>query len=310
MKNVSSSFFIYILDISDFFKLLNVILFVMQNLIEFIIKYKYWFVFFLMEGFCLVILFRFNNYQGSVFFTTANSMVGGIYSTVDGVTSYVGLGEVNEKLELENELLREEINDMKYELLSHKVDTIKYKGYNKSRYHLVGAQVINATVHHSRNLLTLDKGSVDGIKPEMGVICSSGVVGIVYLTSPNYAVVMPLINVNSKISCKLQKHKSFGTMEWKFGDSECAYMTGIPLHIKVARNEIVETNGFSYIFPDGIPVGNVVDVEPSADGLSQSVKVRLAVDYTTVRNVSIITNYNYAEKKLLENQADSLMNPD
>ena len=280
----------------------------MQNLIDFIIKYKYWFAFFLMEGFSLAMLFRFNNYQGSVYFTTANSLVGGIYSAADGVTSYVSLGTVNEQLEAENMLLREEVHMMKRELAMHRIDTIRFNGFNHSKYRFVGAQIINATTNHSYNLLTIDKGEKDGIRPEMGVICSSGVVGIVYLTSDHYSIVMPLINVKSRISCRLKQHNAFGTLEWQFGDTRSAYMTGVPLHIQIAQDETVETNGFSDIFPSGIPVGTVQNVEQSADGLSHKLKINLAVDFSSVRNVSIITNYHHAEKKKLETMADSLMN--
>ena len=252
----------------------------MQNLIDFIVKYKHWFVFFLMEGFCLALLFRFNNYQGSVFFTTANSFVGGIYSAVDGVTSYVGLNAVNEKLEAENEMLRAEVHEMKRELASHRIDTLRFDGFNRARYQFVGAQIVNATTNHSLNLLTLNKGEKDGIRPEMGVICSSGVVGIVFLTSDHYSIVMPLINVKSKVSCQLKEHLSFGTMEWEFGSCEFGYMTGVPLHIKPSVGEVVETNGHSDIFPSGIPLGTVERLGQSDDGLSQKLTVKLAVDYT------------------------------
>ena len=280
----------------------------MQNLIEFIIKYKYWFVFFIMEAFCLGMLFRFNSYQGSVFFTTANSLVGGVYNTVDGVTSYVNLGAVNEQLEADNELLRAEIAEMKDELAARHIDTIKYEGFNRARYHLMGAQVINATTHRSNNLLTINKGADDGVKPDMGVICSSGAVGIVYLTSAHYSVVMPLINMKSKVNCQLAKHTSAGTLVWKFGNPEYAYMTDVPLHIRPFKNELVETNGFSDIFPSGIPIGRVESLENSDDGMSHTLTVRLTVDYSSLRNVSIITNYSHAEKRQLEYEADSLIN--
>ena len=279
----------------------------MQNLIDFIVKYKHWFVFFLMEGFCLALLFRFNNYQGSVFFTTANTFVGGIYSAVDGVTSYVGLNAVNQQLEAENELLREEVHEMKRELAAHRIDTLQFEGFNRSRYRFVSAQVVNATTNHSLNLLTLNKGEKDGIRPEMGVICSSGVVGIVFLTSDHYSIVMPLINMKSKVSCQLKEHLSFGTMEWEFGSCRYGFMTGVPLHIKASVGEVVETNGHSDIFPSGIPLGKVERMGQSDDGLSQKLTVKLAVDYTSVRNVSVITNYHHAEKRTLEFQADSLM---
>ena len=279
----------------------------MQNLIDFIVKYKYWFAFFLMEGFCLALLFRFNNYQGSVFFTTANSLVGGVYSTVDGVTSYVGLGKANQQLEADNQLLRQEVYAMKQELTARHIDTLKFEGFNRHKYRFLGAQVVNTTTNRSMNLMTLDKGSEEGVKPEMGVICSKGVIGIVYMTSAHYSIVMPLINMKSRVSCQLKDHLSFGTLEWKFGEAEYAYMTGVPLHIKAQKGEIVETSGHSDIFPSGVPLGRVEEVGQAPDGMSLSIKVRLSVDFTSVRNASIITNYNHAEKRKLEYEADSIM---
>ena len=281
--------------------------YVMQNLIDFIVKYKYWFVFLLLEGFSLSLLFRFNNYQGSVFFTNANSMVGGLYNTVNGVTSYVNLGEVNAKLESDNELLRAEIHEMKRILAEHRVDTLRFNGFNRGRFRFIGAQVINATLHQGNNTITINKGQKDGIKPEMGVICSSGVVGIVYLTSDHYSIVIPVINASSKVSCRLGKSNHFGTLQWHHGDPEHAQMIGVPLHVKIKKGQLIETNGFSDIFPSSIPIGRVEDVEPSQDGLSHLITVKLSTDFNLLQNVSVITNYSHAEKRLLEQKADSLL---
>lgn len=276
----------------------------MQNLIEFILKYRYWFVFFIMEIVSLYILCSFNSYQGSVFFTTANSMVGDMYSTIDGVSSYVNLGKVNKQLEADNEQLRAQIHEMNREMAARHVDTLKFEG--KSRYHFLGCEVINATLHKSNNLLTLNKGKRDGIKPEMGVVCSSGVVGVVYLTSDRYSIVMPLLNVKSKVSCRIHGTNLFGAMEWEQGNPSCSYFTGIPTHVKVRKGALVETNGYSDIFPADIPIGKVVDVKPAADGLTNTLTVELSTDFSSLRNVSVITNYTHAEKRNLEQYADSL----
>ena len=279
----------------------------MQNLLDFIVKYKHWFLFILLECFSLSLMFRFNSYQGSVFFTTANSMVGGIYSTVNGVTSYVSLGEVNAQLENENEQMRADLYEMKRLLAERHIDTLQFNGFHKSKFHFVGAKVINASTNKSNNTLTLNKGSKDGIRPEMGVLCSSGVVGIVYLTSERYSIVIPLINTNSKVSCRLGKSNYFGTLEWHHGDATHAQMTGVPLHVKIKPGQLVETNGFSDIFPSAIPIGRVESVEPASDGLSHLITVKLTTDYSSLQNVSVITNYSHAEKQLLEQKADSML---
>lgn len=282
----------------------------MRNLIEFIIKYRYWFVFILMEGFSLSMLVRFNSFQGSVFFTTANSLVGDVYSTVDGITSYVGLGDENKRLEAENEALRKEIHEMKSTLAAHQIDTLSFEGFNRSAYRFLGAQVVSSTLHKGNNLITINKGEKDGVKPEMGVVCSQGVVGIVYMTSSRYSIVVPMLNINSRISSHLKESNQFGTMQWEHGDTYHSWLMGIPLHAKVNVGEMVETNGYSDIFPSGIPIGEVVSVEPSSDGLSHALKVKLSTDFHTLRNVSIITNYSHPEKQQLEMLADSLLSED
>ena len=279
----------------------------MRNLIEFIIKYRYWFVFLIMEVISLSMLVRFNSFQGSVFFTTANSLVGDVYSTVDGITSYVGLTDENMKLEAENEALRKEVHDMKRMLASHQIDTVSFEGFNRSAYRFLGAKVVSSSLHKGNNLITINKGEKDGIKPEMGVVCSQGVVGIVYMTSFRYSIVVPMLNVNSRISCQLKDSHQFGTMQWQHGDTYNSWLVGIPLHAKVKIGEKVETNGYSDIFPSGIPIGEVEAIEPSSDGLSHSLKIKLSTDFHTLQNVSVITNYCHAEKQQLEMVADSLL---
>jgi rod shape-determining protein MreC len=171
------------------------------------------------------------------------------------------------------------------------------------KYDLVHAQVINGTLHKSNNLLTINKGEADGIRPEMGVVCSQGVVGIVYMTSEHYSIVMPILHVNSKISCRLRNSEYFGSLIWQRGYADIAYVTSIPRHAEVAPKDIVETNGFSDIFPPGLPIGMVHRINDSTDGISYMLRVKLFTNFTTLRNVSVITNYQSAERRQLEETA-------
>lgn len=280
----------------------------MRNLIDFLLQRKHWFLFLLLEGVCLITLFNQTGYQKSVFFSTANYVVGSAYSVVSSVTSYINLQEENKMLEKENEDLRMEVISLRSQIEQNQIDSLsaKHSPWMQKRYELIDALVVNSTLHRSNNLLTINKGSADGIRPEMGVVSSHGVVGVVYMTSSHYSLVMPLLNTNSRISCRLRGSEHFGTLQWKQGRADITYITGIPLHAKYRKNEVIETNGYSDIFPAGIPVGYVMSSETSANGLFYNLKVGLFTNFKTLRNVSIITNYTNSEKRMLEQQADSL----
>lgn len=279
----------------------------MGNLLEFLVRYKYWLVFLMLEAVSLVVMFRFNSYQGSVFLTSANAVSGTYYSAVSGITSYLNLKSVNRQLSSDNVRLQQRINQLENELNVLIADSLPLAGLEASN-NLIDAEVVNSTLHRNANLLTINRGTADGVHPEMGVVCSAGVVGIVALASDHYSIVMPLINVNSHISCRLKDSEYFGTMQWEHGDAMISYVTDIPRHANVECGETVETNGFSDIFPAGLPIGEVVDFTSSSDGLDYLLRVKLYVDFSTLRDVSVIADYVNEERKLLEKEAESLSN--
>lgn len=279
----------------------------MGNLLEFLVRYKYWLVFLMLEAVSLVVMFRFNSYQGSVFLTSANAVSGTYYSAVSGVTSYLNLKSVNRQLSSDNVRLQQRINQLENELNALIADSLPLAGLEASN-NLIDAEVVNSTLHRNANLLTINRGTADGVHPEMGVVCSAGVVGIVALASDHYSLVMPLINVNSHISCRLKDSEYFGTMQWEHGDAMISYVTDIPRHANVECGETVETNGFSDIFPAGLPIGEVVDFTSSSDGLDYLLRVKLYVDFSTLRDVSVIADYVNEERKMLEKEAESLSN--
>lgn len=276
----------------------------MRALIDLIIKNKHWFVFIGLEVLSLAFLFSYNGYQKSVYFTTANDVVGSTYNVISGITSYLHLQEENQALEQTNEELRRQIIEIQRQIDEHHLDSILRMPSLPKKYDLVHAQVINGTLHKSNNLLTINKGEADGIRPEMGVVCSQGVVGIVYMTSEHYSIVMPILHVNSKISCRLRNSEYFGSLIWQRGYADIAYVTSIPRHAEVAPKDVVETNGFSDIFPPGLPIGMVHRINDSTDGISYMLRVKLFTNFTTLRNVSVITNYQSAERRQLEEMAE------
>ncbi len=277
----------------------------MRNLINFLLKYNYWFLFVILEVASFVLLFRFNNYQQSVYFTSANTVVGAGYEVSGGISSYFHLKSVNEDLLDRNMLLEEQINNLEKALKERQLDSIAVNSIRKmpqKDYQLFKARVIKNSLNLADNYITLDKGSSSGIHSEMGVVDGNGIVGIVYETSPSYSVVISVLNSKSNISCKIVGSDYFGYLKWEHGDSRYAYLKDLPRHAEFNLGDTVVTSGFSTVFPEGIMVGTVDDMSDSHDGLSYLLKIKLATDFGKLSDVRVIARNGQQEQKELENK--------
>ena len=275
----------------------------MRNLLNFFLKYNYWFLFILLEVISFALLFRFNNYQGSAFFTSSNQVAGMAYEAANNVTGYFHLKSINDDLVQKNvelELQMERLRFALMELTSDSTELERMKSDALKGYDIYRANVINNSLTHVDNYITLDKGENDGIRSEMGVINGSGVVGIVYHTSANYSVVIPILNSKSSISCKIKRSDYFGFLKWDGGSSEYATVKDMPRHSLFSLGDTIVTSGHSAVFPGGIPIGTVEDMSDSHDGLSYLLKVKLFTDFGRLNDVRVIVQKGQEEQLELE----------
>lgn len=281
----------------------------MRALLDFLTKYHHWLILIVLEGLSLTLLFQFNHYHNSLWVTTANNVVGRIYTWEENALRFIHLGEVNEALTQRNLTLEQnnEVLSERLALLTH--DTTYAERIMAERMTgitLQPAHVITNSVLRRNNFITIDKGEADGILPEMGVICGTGIVGIVYMTSRHYAIVQPLLNSRSNISCRLRGSSYFGYLRWEGGSPLYAVLDDIPRHARFKVGDSVETSGFSSVFPAGIFVGKISAIENSSDGLSYRLKVHLSTDFSRLQNVLVVTQEFHQELHDLENKADSV----
>ena len=282
----------------------------MRNLLEFLSKYYHWLLFAVLEVTSFVLIFQFNSYQGSVWFTSANAVVGKLYELESSVESFFSLTKVNKDLTLRNFYLERQVNQLSrlyYDLTKDTTIAERNELEFLSRYKLIPAKVVSNSVDRNDNLMTIDRGSKDGVEKDMGVACGNGVVGVVYLVSDHYSVVMPVLNYHSRISCAIRRRGYFGYLKWQGGDANIAYVEDVPRHAKFKRGDWVETSGYSSIFPPGVLVGKIIEVYNSRDGLSYRLKVQLTTDFGNVRDVCVISDKGIAERtRLMEAARDSL----
>ena len=282
----------------------------MRNLLEFLSKYYHWLLFVVLEVISFVLLFQFNSYQGSVWFTSANAVVGKLYELESSIESFFSLTKVNKDLTLRNFYLERQVNQLSrlyYDLTKDTTIAERNELEFLSRYKLIPANVVSNSVDRNDNLMTIDRGSKDGVEKDMGVACGNGVVGVVYLVSDHYSIVMPVLNYHSRISCAIRHRGYFGYLKWQGGDASLAYVEDVPRHAKFKRGDWVETSGYSSIFPPGVLVGKIIEVYNSRDGLSYRLKVQLTTDFGNVRDVCVISDKGIAERtRLMEAARDSL----
>ena len=283
----------------------------MKNLLAFLTKYYHWLMLLLLEVASGVLLFQYNSYQGSVWFSSANVVVGKVYEWDASVRSFFSLTRSNEELTLRNFYLERQVSQLRrlYGDLTRDTTIMERQELEfLSRYQLIPAKVVSNTLNKNDNLITIDKGRADGVEKDMAVACGTGVVGVVYMTSDHYSVIIPVLNVtSSRISCAIRGRGYFGYLQWYGGDPSVAYVEDIPRHARFKRGDWVETSGYSTIFPPGILVGKIEKIYNSVDGLSYRLKVRLSTDFACLRDVAVISDKSIGERlRLMEQAKDSI----
>lgn len=275
----------------------------MRRLIDFIIAHSSIFVLVIYVTISIILLSCFNPYQQSVYFNSANTIIGKYYSIINNISGYIGLREINEELQRNNSELELQVARLKADLQQLKSENnIEefMQGEIKSAKIVGVARPVNVTTVNTHNYVTLDKGSNDGIKEGMGVINRSGVVGIVNKVSDNYSLVISILNPKLKLSCKLKSSGYFGSLTWDGGSPEYAKLEELPLHVGFNKGDTIVTSGYSSVFPEGILIGTVEGSSVHKNNSFYSLKIKLSTDYFRLGDVCVIDNTDREEQNKLK----------
>ena len=282
----------------------------MNNLQAFFTKYCSGILFIILEVFSATLFFRFNNYQGSVYITTANAVIGKAHEWESKVSAFFSMSKNNELLTARNLYLEQQVAELSKQIISQTKDSTQVEKAildARKAYEVISAKVITNEIDKKDNYLTLDKGTVDGVRRDMGVVCGNGVVGVVYMVSSHYCIVMPLLHSQTSLSVAIENRGYFGDLHWKGGRSDLADVNNIPRHAKFKRGDGIVTSGYSSIFPPGLPVGKILYAFNSEDGLSYRLLVHLDTDFGHLRDVCIIDNKPMQERiELMHAAKDSI----
>lgn len=281
----------------------------MRTILEFLRRYNYLFLFLVLEAVSFTLLFRFNSYQGNVWLTAAGRVTARLNALYGEGESYLNLRYVNSDLVRRNILLQQQNEKLREALAkkggtSHFIDSLTQQA--AADLSMTAANVVSSITQRRNNYIVVNRGTADGIRPEQGVVGGQGVVGIVYLCEEHNSLVIPLTNRRSNLSCRVRGGNYFGSLTWDGKDLRYATLDDIPRYAKVKKDDIVETSGFSAVFPPGLFVGRVTEVRNSSDGQSYTLIVHLGADFSTLRDVNIISTSYKAETDSLRQRAAQL----
>lgn len=279
----------------------------MHNLLIFLARTGTWLLFIVYVVISCVLLFSRNPYHHHVYLTTANAVASSVYAAVANVTSYFNLRSINSDLLDRNTELELEVMRLHRELTRYAdnayIDSLSHDSL-PSRYSFTVAHVINNSISRPYNFITIDKGSLDGIEPEMGVVDVNGVVGIVNKVGNHSARILSVLNPSLPLSCKVKNSEYIGSLVWDGADSRFAVLEELPQHAVYEVGDTIVTSGFSSSFPAGVAVGEVTGDLPNHDDNFHALRVRLFTDFSTLRTVRVIRDNLKPELDEVENDND------
>ena len=282
----------------------------MDKLLEFLHKYRHWFVFLILETIALVTYLSGSLYSRSLGWYATSAVFGRVNELMTEGWSYVGLRPRNEELLRENARLR-----TAYTLLARQMQDAEAHGV-LPRLHatdslpidpsaVIIARVVNRVTHTSEVYYTINKGRRDGIETDMGVMSASGVVGAVMAVSDHYALVIPVLNPKIRLACTLLGQEVSGTLTASSSpNANEAILSNVPPHAHPQIGDTITTSGYSYLFPEGMMVGTIADSVPArvkgSAGTFANYPVHLSTDFQGLRYVYVIREKPTHEVRALE----------
>lgn len=239
---------------------------------------------------------------------TGLSPVQGFFSKVGrrAYTFFQGMFDY-ERVLAENEMLREEIaarDNLNYQLLELQKENYRLKemlGFEKRvKYALLPAEVISRDPSHWFETITINKGYADGVKKDMAVVTSRGLVGNIYFVSKNSSQVLMLTDSRRAVSALVQRSRepgSIGIIEGYPEKNGYLRMVNLPPEANIQTGDTIISSGLGGVFPKGLVIGHVIEVGKDQYGLLQQALVTPAVNFNRLEEVFIVIEYLTEEEE-------------
>jgi rod shape-determining protein MreC len=271
----------------------------MQQIFNFIFKNSYRLLFLMLLSIAMILTIQSHSFHRSSAISSANFFTGGVYEQINKVGEYFHLKSQNELLANENAQLKALLFSSKDSSDLPPLDSIK--GVDKMN--IIVSKVINNSYNVHENYLTINNGESSGIQPDMGVINSNGIVGIIDKTSKNYATIISILNIKSQINAKIKKTNHFGSLIWDGKNTGFVQLIDVPRLAAIRKGDTIVTGGQSIIFPENINIGTIDKIYTDNETNYYTLRVRLFNDMTNLGHVYILKSKDREEIKKLEKES-------
>ena len=270
----------------------------MRSLLRFLYKYNFPIIFLVLELFALLLVVKNNPIPHSRAFSGIQNINGFLFEKSYGLRQYLDLKNENYLLAKENSRLRS-LGVLPLGI-ERPFDGISYSSERPVSFEYMTARVINNSVNKQSNYLTLDKGSLSGVLPDMAVVAPDGIVGVVKNVTAHYSTVIPVLNKKLQVSVVHKKTGYFGSLAWDGKDFKQANVNEIPIHVGMLPGDTIVTSGYSALFPPGEMVGQILSIEDQKGGSFRTLRIALSTDFKRLSRVYIIHNRGREERLNLE----------
>lgn len=268
----------------------------MQQIFNFLFKNSNRLLFLLLLCVSLLLTIQSHSYHKSRIISSANFLTGGVYEKINNITEYLNLKTENDALALENARLKSILFNRKDTTIIKKPENL----IGVAPEDIVVSKVIHNSFNTHENFLTLNSGSNEGVKSDMGVINSLGIVGIIDRTSPKYSTVVSILNTKSQINAKIKKSNHFGSLIWNGKSTGFVQLIDVPRLAAIRKGDTIVTGGQSVIFPENINIGTIYKYYYQEETNYYVIDVKLFNDMTNLGHVYIIKSKDRDEVNNLE----------
>jgi rod shape-determining protein MreC len=269
----------------------------MRNLLKLLYAYHFFILFLVLEGFSLFLILKGSDFHQARFVQASNSFTSSIYSRVDKIGNYLSLRYTNEMLMAENAELRNKLATFR-QIVREKKDSL-IDTVSNQRYTYFYAKVVNNSVTKRDNYITINKGSLDGVRRDMGVISKDGIIGFVHSVSDHYAVIISVLNSKTYISAKFKKNNYYGPLTWDGINPKYCQLNELTLSVPIQKGDTIVTSGHTNYYPSDVMIGTVEDFKV-VGGNFYKVEVKLNMEFRKLDYVIVVQDIQREERIKLE----------